>query len=87
MIKDVLLLFVAVFVGIAIPYIHFGGIGRMFAALAKTKPGHLVMPGATQNLGHTWYISTVLLVSFGIYMWPNFFCCQLHGAERQDLAA
>jgi SSS family solute:Na+ symporter len=36
-------------------------------------PAHLVMPGATANLGHSWYISTVLLVSVGFYMWPQFF--------------
>jgi SSS family solute:Na+ symporter len=71
--KDLLLLFAAVFVGIAIPYIYFGGIGRMFAALARSNPSHLVMPGATSNLGHSWYISTVVLVSVGFYMWPQFF--------------
>jgi SSS family solute:Na+ symporter len=71
--KDLLLLFSAVFIGVAIPYIYFGGIGRMFAALIRAKPSHLVMPGATSNLGHSWYISTVLLVSVGFYMWPQFF--------------
>jgi solute:Na+ symporter, SSS family len=71
--KDLLLLFSAVFVGLAIPYIYFGGIGRMFAELARAKPAHLVMPGATTNLGHSWYISTVVLVAVGFYMWPQFF--------------
>jgi len=71
--KDLLLLFSAVFVSLAIPYIYFGGIGRMFAELARVKPAHLVMPGATTNLGHSWYISTVVLVAVGFYMWPQFF--------------
>jgi SSS family solute:Na+ symporter len=71
--KDLLLLFAAVFVGVAIPYIYFGGIGPMFAELVRTKPGHLVMPGSTTNQGHLWYVSTVLLVSVGFYMWPQFF--------------
>jgi SSS family solute:Na+ symporter len=71
--KDLLLLFAAVFVGVAIPYIYFGGIGPMFAELVRTKPSHLVMPGSTTNQGHLWYISTVLLVSAGFYMWPQFF--------------
>jgi solute:Na+ symporter, SSS family len=71
--KDLLLLFSAVFVGVAIPYIYFGGIGRMFAELARARPAHLVMPGATTNLGHSWYISTVVLVAVGFYMWPQFF--------------
>jgi solute:Na+ symporter, SSS family len=71
--KDVLMVFAAVTVGIGIPYIHFGGIAPMFAALAHSRPAHLTMPGATANLGHTWYISTVLLTSLGFYMWPHAF--------------
>jgi SSS family solute:Na+ symporter len=70
--KDILMIFAAASVGIGIPYIYFGGIGPMFAALAHAKPAHLVMPGATANLGHAWYISTVLLTSLGVYMWPHF---------------
>jgi len=45
----------------------------MFAALAQARPAHLTMPGATANLGHTWYISTVVLTSLGFYMWPHTF--------------
>jgi SSS family solute:Na+ symporter len=71
--KDVLMVFAAVSIGTGIPYIHFGGIGPMFAALAHSRPAHLTMPGATANLGHTWYISTVLLTSLGFYMWPHSF--------------
>src|SRR5690242_8470251 len=57
--KDMLMIVVALSVGIVIPYIYFGGIGPMFAALAHAHPAHLTMPGATRNLGHIWYISTV----------------------------
>ncbi len=71
--KDVLMVVAALSIGIGIPYIHFGGIGPMFAALAHARPAHLTMPGATSNLGHTWYISTVLLTSLGFYMWPHAF--------------
>lgn len=71
--KDVLMVFAALCIGIGIPYIYFGGIGPMFAALAHARPAHLTMPGATANLGHTWYISTVLLTSLGFYMWPHAF--------------
>ncbi len=72
-VKDVLMVVAAVCIGIGIPYIHFGGIGPMFSALAASKPAHLTMPGATANLGHAWYISTVLLTSLGFYMWPHAF--------------
>jgi len=51
----------------------FGGIGPMFAAVVHAKPDHLVMPGATKNLGHAWYVSTVLLTSLGFFMWPHSF--------------
>ena len=71
--KDFVLFFAAVFVGVAVPHIYFGGVGPMFAALERAKPGHLVMPGSTTDLGHSWYISTVLLCTFGFYMWPQFF--------------
>jgi SSS family solute:Na+ symporter len=72
-VKDVLMVFAAVAIGIGIPYTYFGGIGPMFVALAHAHPAHLTMPGATTNLGHTWYISTVLLTSLGFYMWPHAF--------------
>jgi SSS family solute:Na+ symporter len=72
-VKDALMLIAAVAIGIGVPLIHFGGIGPMFAALAHARPGHLTMPGATANLGHSWFISTVLLTSLGNYMWPHNF--------------
>lgn len=71
--KDALMILVAISVGIGIPYAHFGGIGRMFEALVHARPRHLTMPGETANLGHTWYISTVVLTSLGFYMWPHAF--------------
>jgi SSS family solute:Na+ symporter len=71
--KDILMVVAAVSIGIGIPYIHYGGIGAMFDALSQARPAHLTMPGATSNLGHTWFISSVLLSSFGLYMWPHSF--------------
>ena len=71
--KDALMVFAALSIGIGVPYIHFGGIGPMFAALAQSHPAHLTMPGATANLGHTWFVSAVLLTSLGFYMWPHAF--------------
>jgi len=71
--KDILLLGAAVSIGVWVPYRYFHGIGPMFTALIQAHPQHLVMPGATKNLGHAWYISAVLLNSFGAYMWPHTF--------------
>jgi len=71
--KDFLMLIAAISIGIYVPHVYFGGIGPMFATLAREKPDHLVMPGATKNLGHAWYMSTVLLTALGAYMWPHSF--------------
>jgi SSS family solute:Na+ symporter len=71
--KDSLMLIAAFSIGIGIPYHYFGGIGPMFKALTLAKASHLTMPGSTSNLGHAWYISTVLLTAFGFYMWPHAF--------------
>jgi len=72
-VKDALMVFAALAIGIGVPFLHFGGIAPMFAALAAARPGHLTMPGATTNLGHAWFVSTVLLTSLGFYMWPHAF--------------
>src|ERR1017187_4296401 len=83
--KDLLMVLAALSIGIGIPYIHYGGIGPMFAALAHAKPAHLTMPGATTNLGHTWYISTVLLTSLGFYMWPHAFAASFTAKSGDTL--
>lgn len=71
--KDALMVIAAVSIGIGVPYINFGSVGAMFDALIQAKPAHLTMPGATNNLGHAWFISTVLLTSLGFNMWPHAF--------------
>ena len=72
-VKDVLMVCAALAIGIGVPYIYFGGIGPMFTALVQARPAHLTMPGSTSELGHAWFISTVLLTSLGFYMWPHGF--------------
>ena len=71
--KDSLMLIAAFSIGIGVPYHYFGGIGPMFTALVHAKPAHFTMPGSTATMGHTWFISTVLLTSMGFYMWPQAF--------------
>jgi SSS family solute:Na+ symporter len=83
--KDVLMVVAALSIGIGIPYIHYGSIGSMFTALAHARPAHLTMPGATVNLGHPWYISTVLLTSLGFYMWPHAFAASFTAKSSDTL--
>jgi solute:Na+ symporter, SSS family len=84
-VKDALMVFAALAIGIGIPLIHFGGIGPMFAALAHARPAHMTMPGATTNLGHAWFISTVLLTSLGFYMWPHAFAATFTARSADTL--
>jgi len=84
-IKDLLMLIAAVAIGIGVPLVHFGGIGPMFAALIAARPAHLTMPGATANLGHAWFISTVMLTSLGFYMWPHAFAATFTAKSADTL--
>jgi SSS family solute:Na+ symporter len=70
--KDFLLVAIAVLIGFGLPYMRFGGLGAMFEAVEKARPGHLVMPGGTANLTHSWFITTVLVNSL-MFTWPHFF--------------
>ena len=81
--KDILLLFAALFVGIAVPYIYFGGIGPMFTAVIQVHPSHLMMPGATKNFGHPWYITSVFMTAVGFFMWPQNFAAS-YSAKSGD---
>ncbi len=69
--KDILILAVAIFLGIYLPWHYYGGIGPMFSSLQQMDPQFLTLH--TPALGVSWFISTVLLTSFGFYMWPHFF--------------
>ena len=85
LIKDLLLLIAAIFIGIAVPRIYFGGIGPMFAALAQTNPTHLVMPGATKDLGHLPVRDNGFDDFLRLLHVAAIFRCQLYRAERQNL--
>lgn len=72
-IKDIMMILAVVIVGIGVPHIYFGGIGKMFRTLIEQKPDYLVFPGATPNMGVLWIMSTLILTGLGFYMWPHVF--------------
>ncbi|WFU06918.1 sodium:solute symporter (plasmid) [Rhizobium sp. CB3171] len=80
-VKDILVMFVAVFLGLYLPYHYYGGIGAMFEALNQAKPGFLALAPIGQST--TWYASTVLLSTLGFYMWPHMFTATF-AAKRED---
>ena len=71
--KDLLMVIAALSVGVYVPFHYFGGIAPLFQKLIETHPSHLTMPGSTKTLGHSWFISTVLLSACGYFMWPHTF--------------
>lgn len=70
-IKDALVMLVAVFMGLYLPYHYYGGIENMFAAIETAKPGFLALRDVGQS--PTWMVSTVVLSTLGFYMWPHMF--------------
>ena len=70
-VKDVLILALAIFLGIYLPLHYYGGIGAMFTRINEVHPELLRMPEHGFNL--SWYNSTILLTSLGYYLYPHGF--------------
>ncbi|MGG6437716.1 sodium:solute symporter [Saccharococcus caldoxylosilyticus] len=70
-VKDIMILVVAVFLGLYLPFHYYGGIEPMFTAIEEAKPGFLALPD--KGMSVSWFISTVLLTALGFYMWPHTF--------------
>ena len=70
-VKDTMILAVAIFLGLYLPIHYYGGLGEMFRAIDAAKPGFLNFPARGQSV--TWFQSTVLLTALGFFMWPHSF--------------
>lgn len=82
-VKDILVLAVAVFLGLYLPFHYYGGIGEMFAQIEQAKPGFLALPAT--GLSPTWLVSTVALSALGFYMWPHAFAAALTARSDDSL--
>lgn len=70
-VKDIMILGVAIALGVYLPLHHYGGFQAMFEAIDRANPGFLTLPATGMSV--TWFISTVLLTMLGFYMWPHTF--------------
>jgi SSS family solute:Na+ symporter len=70
-VKDILILGVAIFLGLYLPARLHGGIGPMFSAIEAQRPGFLTLPARGQS--PAWFASTVTLTALGFYLWPHTF--------------
>ncbi len=83
LVKDFLMLVVIVFMGIYLPIHYFHGIKSMFVDINTVKPGFLTLP--SKGLSPSWYISTMILTSFGFYMWPHLFTASFAAKSEKAL--
>ena len=70
-VKDIMIISVAAFLGFYLPIHYFGSIGKMFAAVNTAKPGFLAFAAHGQSV--SWFVSTTLLTALGFFMWPHTF--------------
>ena len=70
-VKDVMILLVAIALGVYLPLHYYGGMRTMFERIEAAKPGFLTLPAT--GMSPSWFISTVILTSLGFYMWPHTF--------------
>ncbi|MBI1795687.1 MAG: sodium:solute symporter [Candidatus Eisenbacteria bacterium] len=80
--KDVMILAVAVALGVYLPRHYYGGYQPMFEAIEHAKPGFLTLPA--RGMSATWLVSTVALTSLGFYMWPHAFA-STYTAKGEDV--
>ena len=80
-VKDIMILFIAVFLGIYLPLHYYGGLGPMFHAIDVAKPGFLSFPAKGASV--LWFQSTVVLTALGFFMWPHTFG-SLYTAKNED---
>ncbi|MDR7237637.1 sodium:solute symporter family protein [Neobacillus drentensis] len=81
--KDAMILFVIVFLGIYIPYHYFGGIKPLFEAIQTVRPEALTF--ASEGLSQSWFISTIVLNAFGFYLLPQSFTVVLSAKSERSL--
>ncbi|WP_066389106.1 sodium:solute symporter family protein [Neobacillus mesonae] len=71
LIKDVLTFGVLLFLGLYFPFHYHDGIGSMIKEVSEVKPQVLFFPDAGLSL--VWFISSIVLMALGVYIWPHTF--------------
>jgi solute:Na+ symporter, SSS family len=81
--KDGLVLLVAVFLGIFLPFHYYGGYTAMFTAIEQAKPAFLALPSHGENI--VWFLSSIMVSLFGFYMWPQVFASIYTAKQERSL--
>ncbi|MBO9647884.1 MAG: sodium:solute symporter family protein [Variovorax sp.] len=85
-VKDILILGIAIFLGVYLPWHYYGGVTPMFEAIHAAKPNFFEFPKEGLNL--SWYNSTILLTALGYYLYPfnltSVYAAKSAGAVRRN---
>ena len=84
-VKDVAMIVAVAVIGVGLPAMYFGSVGKMFAELIRRHPAHLTFPGGTTTMGVGWVVSTVLLTGMGFYCWPHTFASAFSAKDDRTL--
>ncbi len=70
-VKDIMVLGVAIFLGLFLPISLYGGFRPMFEEVTAANGPDFLLLGGEYSIA--WFISVVLLSALGFYMWPHTF--------------
>lgn len=71
--QGVLMIIIAWTVGLAIVYQLHGGVGEMFAGIARERPDFLLLGEEGSNMSPVAYTTVILVSAIGLIMWPHLF--------------
>ena len=71
--QGVLMIVIAWTVGLTIVYQLHGGIGEMFAGIARDRPDFLLLGAEGSSMSPVAYTTIILVSAIGLIMWPHLF--------------
>jgi len=80
-VQGIIMVVIAWFIGLYLPYKFFGGIGNMFATIAEKHPEFLTLPGNNATMPIPAFASAILVSVIGFAMWPHLFM-KAYGAKN-----
>ncbi len=84
-VKDVAMIVAVGVVGLGLPAMYYGSVGRLFAEMIRQHPAHLTFPGSTTTMGVGWVVSTIALTGMGFYCWPHTFASAFSAKDDRTL--
>ncbi|WP_028401765.1 sodium:solute symporter family protein [Ectobacillus panaciterrae] len=81
-VKDAMILLVICGLGIYLPIHYYGSFQSMFEQIQQAKPGFLILPQV--GMSSSWFITTVIVMALGLYMWPHTFGAAL-SAQNENV--